>query len=142
MNAGRGSILTSQQTRLVRQSFESIEEYSNSVVKLFYGRLFELEPAARALFKGSIEDQSRKLLDMLRNIVAALDDFEHLRPTLAELGRKHVTYNVKPEHYEVLRLALLWAFARALDVEFDPETKAAWDRMLRAVSAAMLEGCS
>jgi hemoglobin-like flavoprotein len=142
MIPGTAPILTSRQKQLVRQSFESIEDYSNSVIKLFYGRLFELQPALRALFKNSIEDQSRKLLDMLRVVVEALDRFEDLRPMLAELGRKHITYGVKLEHYEVVRIALLWAFAQALDLEFDRETKAAWDQMLRAISAAMIEGCA
>lgn len=135
------SPLTLQEKRLIRQSFESLQEYSTSVVLLFYGRLFELEPAARGLFKTGLPEQSRKLLDMLTTVVLALDNFEQLRPTLAELGRKHVTYGALPSHYESLRQALLWAMAHALEGGFDRETKAAWDHVLRAISAAMLAGC-
>jgi hemoglobin-like flavoprotein len=139
MKRGSTATLTPRQKRLVRESFESIRQYSNSVTKLFYGRLFEVAPGVRGLFKISLEEQSHKLLNMLGVIVDALDDMDGLRPQLAELGRKHVTYGAKPADYEVMRKSLLWALAQALEYEFDSETRSAWDEMLRAVSAAMLE---
>ena len=135
-------VLTPQQKLLVRQSFESVQEYANSLTKLFYGRLFQVEPAVRSLFTGSIEEQSKKLLDMLATAVESLDQFEELRPKLEELGRKHVTYGAKAEHYDVVRLALLWTLGQALGLEFDQETRTAWDKMLRAISTAMLDGAA
>jgi len=109
-------------------------------VQLFYGRLFEIAPQLRPLFRLEIAQQSRKLLDMLTTIVGAIDNFEALRPRLGELGHKHVAYGAKPEHYESLRVALLWAMGNALDLEFDRETKAAWAQLLGMVSTAMIEG--
>ena len=142
MNPGAGPILSPQQKRIVRESFESAQEYSNSLTKLFYGRLFEIAPSLRGLFKISLEEQSLKLLNMLGTVVEALDHFENLRPQLADLGRRHVAYGAQPEHYEVVRTALLWALAQALEYGFDRDTKTAWDQMLRAVTAAMLEGAA
>jgi hemoglobin-like flavoprotein len=132
--------LTRRQMQLIRQSFDSAAEFQIAFTKLFYGRLFELQPTVRPLFKVSIEEQSKKLLDTLRAIVDGVDRIDELRPKLRELGRKHVTYGVKPEYYDVLRSALLWTFAQALGVEFDAETRAVWDKVLRLVSAIMLEG--
>ena len=40
--------------------------------------------------------------------------------------------------WETLKRALLWALGRALDSEFDAETRAAWSQLLDAVAAAML----
>ena len=132
-------MLTLDQQRLIAGSFADIAEMAGPIAHLFYGRLFELAPGVRGLFKVSLEEQSKKLLEMLATIVNALDHPEDLRPRLAELGRKHVTYGVKPEHYDFVRKALLWALAQALEGEFDPETKDAWDQLLRAVAAAMLD---
>jgi len=134
------SPLTVRQRALVRESLESINEYSGAVVRLFYGRLFELAPQVRALFRTDIGEQSRKLSDMLAAIVGALDRFDELRPQLAELGRRHVDYGVRPEYYEVLRSALLWALANALDVQFDRETRTAWDVLIGMIAAEMLAG--
>jgi hemoglobin-like flavoprotein len=132
--------LSAKQKRLVRESFESMREYENSVLVLFYGRLFEIAPEARALFKIDIHEQSSKLMDTLRTLIDALDQFEQLLPHLAELGRKHVTYGVQPHQYEKLRTALSWALGQALGAEFDCETRAAWDSLLTTVSGVMLEG--
>ena len=134
--------LTAEQRRLVRESFESLEEYSDSVVQLFYGRMFEIAPQVRPMFRVEISLQSRKLLDMLTTIVSAIDDFETLRPRLEDLGRKHVMYGVKPEHYDALRVALLWAMGNALDLEFDPSTREAWGQLLGMVSGAMIDGAT
>lgn len=134
--------LTPRQKRLVRESFASVREYSDSVVLLFYGRLFELAPHVRPLFKNEIRAQAAKLMDTLTHLVDALDRFEELRGYLADLGRRHAAYNVVPAHYQVLITALTWAFAQALDLEFDRETRAAWDQLLGAVSAVMIDGAA
>lgn len=134
--------MTPHHKLLVRQSFHSVQEYSTALTKLFYGRLFEVAPATRGLFKPSLDEQSRKLLDMLGTVVDALDDFEGLRPRLVELGRRHVQYGARPEHYEIVRTALTWALAQALEFEFDQETKVAWDQMITAVATAMIEGAA
>jgi hemoglobin-like flavoprotein len=134
--------LTPRQKRLVRESFESLREYSDSVVLLFYGRLFELAPHTREMFKIGMPEQARKLMNTLTSLIDSLDRFEELRQNLAELGRRHVGYNVEPAHYQLLVTALMWAFGQALDLEFDRETRTAWEQLLGAVSAVMIEGAA
>ena len=142
MNPESISPFTAHQKRLIRQSFESVREYSDSVVLLFYGRLFELDPSARHLFKISIREQAKKLLETLGTVVDALDHFEPLRAKLTELGKRHVAYGVRPDQYDTLRNALLWAMGQALGAEFDRETKSAWDSLLVSISAVMLEAAA
>jgi hemoglobin-like flavoprotein len=132
--------LSARQKTLVRESFESVREYETSVVVLFYGRLFEIAPETRALFKIDIREQAKKLMETLRTTVDALDRFEELLPVLADLGRSHFTHGVQPYQYEKLRAALLWAFGQALGHEFDREIRAAWDQLLSSISAIMLTG--
>jgi hemoglobin-like flavoprotein len=142
MNPTRQLSLTARQVRLVRESFESLREYETSVVLLFYGRLFEIAPEARALFKIDIREQSTKLMETLRMTVEALDRFAELAPALAELGRKHGTLGVQAYQYEKLRAALLWALGQALGLEFDQETRAAWDQLIATISGVMLDAAA
>lgn len=135
-------MLTAKQKRLVRDSFESVRAYGDSVVVLFYGRLFEIAPETRALFKIDIREQARKLREMLGTTIDALDKFEELVPVLGELGQKHVGHGVQPYQYEKLRSALLWAFGQALGLEFDRETRAAWDQLLTSISGVMLDAAA
>jgi hemoglobin-like flavoprotein len=142
MNPAPEMSLSIKQMRLVRESFESLREYETSVVLLFYGRLFEIAPETRALFKIDIHEQAKKLMDTLGTTVEALDRFDELLPVLAELGRKHATYGVQAYQYEKLRSALLWAMGQALGLEFDRETRAAWDQLIATISAVMLEAAA
>ena len=142
MNPHGNMPVSAQQARLVRESFESVREYETSVIVLFYGRLFEIAPETRALFKIDIREQSKKLISTLQMTVDALDHFDELRPLLADLGRRHVAYGVQADHYEKLRSALLWAMGQALGLEFDRETRGAWDRLLTVISEVMLEAAA
>ena len=131
------------QGQLVRESFEVIHEMPQAIALLFYGRLFDLDPSLRSMFKTDMHTQSRKLMDTLRAAVDSLDHFDQLRPVLRDLGRKHaVEYGVKPEHYKVVIEALLWAFGQAMHPHFYPETKAAWKTVLEDISREMLAGAS
>jgi hemoglobin-like flavoprotein len=132
--------LSARQIVLVRESFDSLKEYETAVVLLFYGRLFELAPETRALFKIDISEQAKKLLQTLGALVEALDRFEEVLPVLAGLGRKHATHGVQAYQYDKLRAALLWAMGQALGLEFDRETRTAWDQLIATVSAVMLAG--
>lgn len=132
--------MTSEQKHLVRESFARLRHASVPVALLFYGRLFEVDPSLRLLFRHDMRTQATKLMDMLAAIVDGLDSFELLRPQLQELGRKHrVDYKVRDEHYDTLRNALVWAFGQALQPEFYPETRAAWIAAIDVISATMRE---
>jgi hemoglobin-like flavoprotein len=134
--------LSPAQKRLVKESFLSIRDYGDTVVVLFYGRLFEIAPQARGLFPTDIRSQAGKLTETLDKLVDALDRFDELRPELRELGRRHAGYHVEPAHYELLVSALTWAFGQALGLEFDAATRKAWQELMRGVSAVMLEGAA
>lgn len=127
------------QVGLVRDTFEGVREAPGPILMLFYGRLFDLDPSLRPLFKIDIASQSQKLADMLVTIVNSLDRLEQLRPTLREMGKRHVEYGVKPEHYQTLTTAMIWALGQALSPHFDRDAKEAWRLALTAVAQAMTE---
>ena len=129
------------QAQLIRDSFEIVHQMPEAIAMLFYGRLFDLDPALRRLFQIDMRKQSRKLMDTLIAVVDSLDRFDQMRPVLRELGRKHaVEYGVRPEHYQLVIEALLWAFAQAIQPHFYPETKAAWKTVLEDISKEMQAG--
>jgi hemoglobin-like flavoprotein len=132
--------MTAAQRRLVRESFELLRDDARPFMLLFYGKLFEMDPSARRLFHNDISFQGRKLMDMLAEVVNSLDDFQSLKPRLAELGRKHASYGVRPEQYGTLTSALLWAIAQELEGDFNPATKEAWRLAINTVCEAMKAG--
>lgn len=132
--------MTPQQRWLVRDSFELLHGMMLPVTQLFYGRLFDLDPSLRALFKTDLKTQSRKLGDTLATAASSLSDFERIKPQLRELGTKHAGYGVLPAHYDTVTAALLWALGQALQQDFTPDVREAWRAMLNAVNAEMISG--
>ena len=134
--------MTPEQKQLIRESFPAIREMAGPVSLLFYGRLFALDPALRPMFRQDIELQGRKLMDMLTAVVDNLEHFEGLAPTLRALGQKHAGYGVRPEHYQTVARALMWALGQALDTRFYPELRSAWLAIIEAVSLSMKKGAA
>jgi hemoglobin-like flavoprotein len=129
--------MTSDQRRLVKQTYEPVREMAGPLALLFYGRLFELEPSARRLFHNDLALQGRKLMDTVDLLVASLDDFDAVRDHLSALGQRHRGYGVRPEQYTAVVTALLWALGQALGPDFDAPTREAWRAVLTAVSRTM-----
>lgn len=132
--------MTSEQRRLVRLSFDSVRDQSRAVSLLFYGRLFELDPSARALFHNDLAANGRKLMDTLGSVAESLDRFDAARPHLVELGRKHAGFGVHTGQYETVSSALIWTLGQVLGPDFDARTREAWKLALAMVIAAMKEG--
>lgn len=63
---------------------------ANTPATLFYGKLFELDPAVRPLFRGDLTEQGRKLMRTIGVIVNSLTRLEETLPTVQDLGRCHV----------------------------------------------------
>jgi len=118
--------MTDKQKALVQESFEKVEPIAESAANLFYNRLFTLDPSLRALFRGDMNQQGRKLMQMIDIAVKGLDHLDALVPAVEELGQRHACYGVRDEHYETVGSALLWTLERGLGANFTPEVKEAW----------------
>jgi len=126
------------QKELVQTSFAQVRPIAEAAAALFYRRLFELDPALRPLFKGEMEEQGRKLMDMLGLAVKGLDRPEALLPALATMGRRHAGYGVKEQDYETVGEALLWTLEQGLGPGFTPEIREAWTVLYKLVADTML----
>jgi nitric oxide dioxygenase len=130
--------MTPERARLVRESWEQLAPVVPRVAATFYQRLFELDPAARAMFR-SVEQaaQVEKLTASISTIVAALDDPETLIPALSQLGRRHQSYGVTARNYEVLGDALLGTLRTTLGAGWTAELHDAWVEAYTLIASVM-----
>ncbi len=131
-----------EQIELVQSSFEKIRPIAPVAAELFYNRLFELDPSTKDLFKGDIKEQQRKLMDTLEIMAKGLSVQEVILPALRELGKRHVGYGVKPEHYATVGSALLWTLEKGLGEEFTPAVKEAWSEAYGLMTSVMQEAAA
>lgn len=129
--------MTSQQVELVQTTWAKVVPISEQAAALFYGRLFELDPNLKPLFKTDIKEQGKKLMQMIGLAVNGLSDLNRLVPAVEDLGRRHVGYGVKDEHYATVGTALLWTLEKGLGDAFTPDVKDAWATTYGVLSTTM-----
>lgn len=118
--------MTPEQVVLVKNSWALVTPIADKAAALFYGKLFELDPALKPLFKGDMLEQGRKLMTMINTAVNGLDKLEAIVPAVEKLGERHVAYGVEDKDYDTVGAALLWTLNAGLAEAFTPEVKEAW----------------
>lgn len=130
--------MTPSQVDLVQATFSKVAPISETAATMFYGRLFEIAPHVRPLFKGDMKEQGRKLMGTLAFVVNGLSNLDIVVPAAKSLATKHVGYGVTADHYKPVGEALIWTLEQALADEFTAETKAAWVAAYTTLSQVMI----
>ena len=131
--------MDAKQITLVQSSWSKVLPISEKAAELFYGRLFEIDPSTKVLFKGDMKEQGRKLMEMITAAVNGLNDLDGLVPVVQDLGRRHGSYGVQDKHYGSVASALLWTLEQGLGAAWTPALKDAWVDVYTAPSGAMIE---
>ena len=130
--------MTPEQIFLIQGSWAQVEPIADTAARLFYGRLFELAPSVRPLFRGDMDEQGRKLMKMIAVVVQGLPKLERIVPAVQALGRRHAGYGVRAAHYDLVGAALLWTLAQGLGDAFTDDVRDAWAGAYGTLAAVMI----
>jgi hemoglobin-like flavoprotein len=131
--------MDSHHVALVQQSFEKAAAMGEKVAEIFYAELFAIDPSLRAMFKGDMKQQGKKLLTALALVVRSLHAPEKILGPVKQLAVKHLDYGVRPEHYTYVGNALLRTLKKGFGAEFTPELSEAWVEAYRLLATVMKE---
>jgi hemoglobin-like flavoprotein len=126
-----------KQIALVQASWKQVQPIADQAAALFYSRLFTLEPSVKRLFRGDMQEQGRKLMQMISVAVSSLARLESIAPSVRALGRRHAGYGVEPRHYNVVEQALIWTLGQGLGNDFTDEVEDAWRTAYRVLADTM-----
>jgi hemoglobin-like flavoprotein len=156
--------LTLEQFRLIQQAWKRVKDGQFEAFQAqtlvadplgfwglqFYDTLFELDSALKPLFKNTFT-QSKMLTEMVDAALGLLPGVldqalgtektaidPQLLPILVDLAARHVSYNVKAEHYGTVGLALVTTLERILGNRVDAQTKAAWIELWSLICTVMI----
>ena len=130
--------MTPDQIKAIQESFTKVMPISEQAAALFYGRLFEIAPAVKPLFRGDIKEQGRKLMATLAVVVNGLSNLEAVLPAASALAKRHVDYGVKAADYTPVGQALLWTLEKGLGEHWTPDLAAAWTEAYTVLSGYMI----
>jgi hemoglobin-like flavoprotein len=134
--------MTEEQKALVQSTWEKVVPIADTAAKLFYEKLFELDPNLRPLFKPDMTEQRKVLMNTITFAVRGLDKLDEVVPAVQALGRRHVDYGVKDRDYDTVGAALLWTLGQGLGDAFTPEVKEAWTTVYGLLATTMKEAAA
>jgi hemoglobin-like flavoprotein len=123
----------------IELTWKRVSGSPEAVAELFYNELFTRNPELRALFKGDMREQGKKLMGTLAFVVSNLLRPEELRAPVEQLGRRHKDYGVLPAHYGMVGAALMATLHKDLGPELTPEAEQAWSGAISAIAERMIE---
>ncbi len=110
----------------VKQTAPLLKEKGEQITIRMYEILFTRYPQTKELFKNAPEDQYKRLANAIISYAANVDNLNALQNAIEKMARKHVETNVKPEHYPLVKDALLSAIKEILNPT--EEVINAWDK--------------
>ena len=134
--------MTEKQIELVQTTWEKCIPIADTAAELFYGRLFELDPSLKSMFTSDMKEQGRKLMMMITTAVKGLSNLPSIVAAVQNLGRGHLKYGVKDEHYDTVGAALLWTLGQGLGDAFTDEVEEAWVATYTLLSNTMKDAAN
>jgi len=134
--------MTSESIERIRASFALLAPQLDRLTESFYERLFAARPEVRALFRADMKSQRQHFAAALSLIVRNLTMLDALEGSFIQLGADHARARVRPEHYPVVRDAILASMAEALAITgaWTPELADDWRQLIERIATHMLRG--
>jgi hemoglobin-like flavoprotein len=130
--------MTPDQKDTLRNTWQTVTPIADEAAKLFYDRLFEIDPATQPLFaRTAMPEQRARLMAAIGLVIDRLDELELIVPAIEALGRRHAGYGVTDAHYFSVGAALLWTLEQGLGEAWTPEAADAWSEAYTLVATTM-----
>jgi hemoglobin-like flavoprotein len=134
--------MTQETATKLQNHYMAIAPKSDALVERFYSTLFESHPAIRGMFPADMGRQREHLATALAVIARNYGQLAILEEPLIEMGARHAAYGAKPEHYSLVREALLNALAWVSGDAWTAELAEIWRAAIDRVAVSMLRGAA
>lgn len=128
--------MTTDDTQAIKGVADAL--LNERVADIFYDRLFLVAPETRELFPGDLSALKLKFMNMLATLVGSVEHPEIFRSIVESLGRRHVRYGVRVEHFAAVGAALTFSVEQVLGDCFTPQIRDAWSSLYTHISGIMM----
>lgn len=134
--------MLSQHTKdIVKSTAPVLAEHGTAITSVFYRRLFEAHPELLHIFNHANQAKGRQQTALANTVYAAavhIDNLEAIIPAVVQIGHKHVSLGVKPEHYPIVGEFLLKAIKEVLGEAATDEILGAWQEAYGVIADAFI----
>jgi nitric oxide dioxygenase len=122
-------MLSPQTIAIVKATVPVLQQYGEQITMHFYATMFRDYPAVKAYFNQAHQaagTQPRALANSVLAYAAHIDRLEALAGALPAIIQKHVSLDIRPEHYPIVGACLLRAIKEVLGDGATDEVINAW----------------
>ncbi|OMF37245.1 nitric oxide dioxygenase [Paenibacillus sp. FSL H8-0548] len=134
-------MLSVQSINIIKSTVPVLEVHGVTITKRFYELLFTNHPELLNLFNHANQKQGRQQAALANTVYAAALHIENLSaiiPVVKQIGHKHRSLGVKPEHYPVVGKYLLMAIKDVLGDAATDDILNAWAEAYGIIADAFI----
>ncbi|MDP2561642.1 NO-inducible flavohemoprotein [Psychrobium sp. 1_MG-2023] len=122
-------MISTQEIKLVQSTIPQLEEGGSAVTDHFYRRMFSHNTELKDIFNMSNQHTGRQKVALFEAIIAYvknLNNLSVLKPAVERIAHKHTSFNIEPEHYDIVGHHLIETLRELIPDLFSPQVEAAW----------------
>ncbi|MFE5319655.1 NO-inducible flavohemoprotein [Paenibacillus sp. NPDC056579] len=135
-------MLKEQTIQIIKSTVPVLEVHGTAITKRFYELLFTRYPELLNLFNHANQKQGRQQTALANAVYAAalhIDNLATILPVVKQIGQKHRSLGVKPEHYPIVGQTLLEAIKEVLGDAATEEILNAWGEAYGVIAGAFIQ---
>ena len=122
-------MLSQETINIIKSTVPVLEEHGKTITTVFYKNMFAEHPELLNIFNHANQSQGRQQTALANTVYAAaanIDNLEAIVPAVIQIGHKHRSLGILPEHYPIVGEHLLGAIKEVLGDAATPEIIDAW----------------
>lgn len=134
-------MITSKQKELIRNTVPILREHGVALTTHFYRRMFEHNPELKNVFNLGNQGSGKQQMSLALAVLAYaenIDDPSVLASAVTRIGHKHISLDVRPEHYAIVGKRLLASISEVLGDDAFPELIEAWGVAYKQLADLMI----
>jgi len=134
-------MLDQKTIEIVKSTVPVLEQHGETITKKFYELMFNNHPELLNIFNHTNQKQGRQQKALANAVYAAakyIDNLETIVPVVTQIGHKHRSLGIKPEHYPIVGKHLLLAIKDVLNEAATDEIMEAWEKAYGVIAEAFI----
>ncbi|ARS37938.1 nitric oxide dioxygenase [Pontibacter actiniarum] len=121
--------MTTEQKELIKATVPILREHGVALTTHFYSRMFTHNPELKNLFNMGNQGNGKQQLSLAMAVLAYAENIEDpsvLVSAVTKIGHKHMSLDIRPEHYAIVGKHLLASIGEVLGEGATPTLIEAW----------------
>ncbi|MET0959699.1 MAG: NO-inducible flavohemoprotein [Psychrobacillus psychrotolerans] len=134
-------MLSQKTIDIVKSTAPVLEVHGVAITTAFYKNMFEAHPELLNIFNHANQAKGRQQTALANTVYAAavhIDNLAAIIPVVKQIGQKHVSLGIKPEHYPIVGEHLLGAIKEVLGDAATDDIINAWAEAYGVIADAFI----